>query len=454
VTTTASGDQIARLSYDREPLGREASPPAAADVVVIGGGIVGAAAAWYLATRGVQATLVEKGWVAGEQSGRNWGWVRQQNRDLDELPLMVESNRLWRGLEAELDADIEWVQGGNLSMTRDPARMAFFREWLSVAEGFGLDSRLLGPDEIRSILPTLTGEWLGAIQTPSDGHAEPAKATRAFAAAAKRRGATIVEGCAVDRIVVERGRVVAVETERGAIRTERVVCAAGVWSARLLRAIGIDLPIRIVRSTVSSTRPVAPITAAGVGYHPVVSFRQRRDGTLYVAAGGWSDYDITLESLRHLRYFMPNYLKNRKLIRLHVGRPLVADIRRLLTPWSADKLPWRSQRALSPAPSREKVRTSVGELGRMFPDLAIEPVHAWAGYTDTTPDAVPVIDSVTRPAGLTIATGFSGHGFGMGPIVGRLVAELIADGRPSLDLEAFRFGRFADGSFAKPRLVA
>ncbi|HXG39717.1 MAG TPA: FAD-binding oxidoreductase [Candidatus Limnocylindrales bacterium] len=449
-----TGDAVAERAYREDPIGRDADPGSSADVVVIGGGIVGAATAWYLASRGVSVTLLEKGWIAGEQSGRNWGWVRQQNRDLDELRLMIEGIRIWERLESELGADIEWVQGGNLALARDPARIRFFEEWHAAAGRLGVDSRLLSPSEIREMLPGLAGDWLGAIYTPTDGHAEPALATRALARAARRRGATIVEGCAVDRIVLSGRRVVGVETERGRIRADHVVCAAGVWTARLLRSLGVELPVRIVRSTAASTEPVEPITEAGVGYHPVVSFRQRRDGTLYVAAGGWSDYDITLESFRHLRYFVPNYLKNRRLIRIHVGRPLLADVARAVAPWTADRQPWRRARVLSPPPSEEKVRTSVAEFRRMFPSIPIRVRHAWAGYIDTTPDAIPVIDRLSAPAGLTVAAGFSGHGFAMGPIVGRVVAELIADGRPSLDLAAFRLGRFRDGTYKKPRLVA
>lgn len=428
--------------------------PASADVVVIGGGIVGTASAYYLASRGRSVVLVEKGRLAGEQSGRNWGWVRQQARDPDELPLMQAANRIWQGLEAELGADIEWTSQGNLALARDPARITFFEEWLVVARAVGLDTRILGESEIRSLLPGLAGEWLGGMYTPSDGHAEPAKATRAFGSAAEARGAIVVEGCSADRLLLEGNRVIGVETERGVIRTDHVVCAAGVWAARLVRPLGVDLPVRIVRSTVAATRPVAPLTSIAVGYHPVVSFRQRPDGTLYIAAGGWSDYDITIESLRHLRYFLPNYLKNRRLIRLHMGRPLLADAARVLMPWSVDRRPWRHERALSPTPSQEKVTTSVAEFGRMFPSVSVEVERTWAGYVDTTPDALPVIERLRRPAGLTLAAGFSGHGFGMGPIVGRLVSELVVDGAPSLDLESFRLSRFADGSFKKPRLVA
>ena len=428
--------------------------PSECDVVVIGGGIMGVASAYYLALAGHSVVVIEKGRIGGEQSGRNWGWVRQQARDIDELPLMMEANRMWRSAEDELGSDIEWTQAGNLAIARDPARIAFFREWLSHALIMGLESHLLAPSEITAHLPGLAGEWLGALYTPSDGHAEPAKATWAFARGADRSGAELVEGCAVDRILTENGRVWGVETERGVVRTGHVVCAAGVWSARLLRPLGLDLPVRVVKNSVASTTPVAPITELAVGYHPVVSFRQRRSGALYLAAGGWSDYDLRLESFRHLRMFLPNYVKNRKMIRLHVGKALLRDIGRLLMPWTRDSPPWRSQRSLSPTASAEKVRTSVDEFRKLFPGLEFDVVKTWAGYIDTTPDAIPVIDAVDEPAGLVIATGFSGHGFAMGPIVGRLVSELIVDGEPSLGLEAFRFSRFRDGTYKKPRLVS
>lgn len=428
-------------------------PESTADVIIVGGGIMGAAAAWYLAGRGRQVTLLEKGRIAGEQSGRNWGWVRQQNRDPDELPMMIEANRIWQQLEADLGADIEWTMEGNLSLARDPARLAFFRDWLSIGRGLGIQSELLSESEIRARLPGVTGSWLGGLFTPSDGHAEPTKATRALARGARARGATIIEDCGVDRLLTDGHRVVGVETEFGPVRAPHVILAAGVWSARLLRAVGIDLPIRIVKNTVARSMPVAPISGAGVGYHPVVSFRQRRDGSLYIAAGGWSDYDITLESFRHLRLFLPNYVKNRRLIKVHVGGPLVADVRRTLSRSSAARMPWRHERVLSPPPSSDKVRVAVAAFRDLFPDVPVTIDRAWAGYIDSTPDAVPVIDQPSTHPGLTIATGFSGHGFAMGPIVGRMCSELVVDGESSIDLAPFRLARFKDGSYRKARLV-
>ena len=429
------------------------SLPNSADVVIIGGGIMGAATALYLARRGVSVALLEKGVVAGEQSGRNWGWVRQTARDLDELPLMIESTRIWRNLEEDLGADIEWTQQGIIALARDPDRIRFFNDWLTATRSTGIDSSILAMPEIKARLPTLAGDWLGALYTASDGHAEPAKATRAFARAAQSAGATVVEGCAALDIRVTNGGVEGVDTERGRIESRQVVCAAGAWSSQLLRRVGLDLPYHIVRGTVASTKPVAPITAAGVGYHPIVSFRQRRDGSLYLAAGGWSDFDITLEAFHHMRMFLPNFVKNHRLLQLHLGRPFLRDAARAVRHSSSDRA-WLRERVWDPAPNPAKVRASVAEFEKIFPSIPIEIDRTWAGYEEATPDAVPVIDCLKDPAGLTILTGFSGHGFGMGPIVGRLAAEMIVDGRPSLDVAPFRFSRFADGTYHKARLVA
>jgi glycine/D-amino acid oxidase-like deaminating enzyme len=135
------------------------------DVVVVGAGIVGCATAYYLARRGLRVVVIERGTVAGEQSRKNWGFVRQQGRDPHEVPLMMESNRIWRGLERELGADIEWVQGGNLALAADARRMALFEEWLPVARQFGLDTRLLRPRELAAAGPVACTRRATAMPT-------------------------------------------------------------------------------------------------------------------------------------------------------------------------------------------------------------------------------------------------------------------------------------------------
>ncbi|MCH8037530.1 MAG: FAD-dependent oxidoreductase [Proteobacteria bacterium] len=122
------------------------------DVAIVGGGIAGCASAYYLAKRGLSVVLFEKGRIAGEQSGRNWGFVRQQGRDPLEIPMMMACIRIWRGLEAELEADIEWRQGGILYLTEDEAGVAKYEAWLDKARAFQLDSRLLSAREVAKLL--------------------------------------------------------------------------------------------------------------------------------------------------------------------------------------------------------------------------------------------------------------------------------------------------------------
>jgi glycine/D-amino acid oxidase-like deaminating enzyme len=424
-----------------------------ADVVVVGAGIVGCATAYYLARRGVQVTVVERAGVAGEQSRKNWGFVRQQGRDPLEVPLVMEANRMWRGLERELGADVEWVQGGNLALAADEARMARFEAWLPVAREFGLETRLLPAHELGSIVPGLGGRWVGGMHTPGDGHADPEKATDAFARAARAHGATIHFDGAVQGITRGAGAVSGVVTEAGEIRAPVVLCAAGAWSSRLLRTLGLDLPQRWVRGTVARTTAAPPVTACAV-WGPGVAFRQRRDGSFNIAAGGALDHDVTLDSLRQVRFFLPNYWKNKALFRFHVGRPLLRSLRAALPGSAARRRPLVWDRGIEPAPNPAKVRRSLAELQRTLPWLPpLGVARSWAGYIDATPDLVPVLGEAPGLRGLVVATGFSGHGFAMGPIAGRLVSELIVDGKTSLDVGGLRFSRFAEGAIGRPKNV-
>ncbi len=424
-----------------------------ADVVVVGAGIVGCATAYALARGGVRTVVVERGVVHGEQSRKNWGFVRQQGRDPHEVPLMMEANRIWRGLGQELGADIEWVQGGNLALAADGARMALFEQWVPVARQFGLDTRLLRPRDLPAVVPGLGGHWAGGMHTPSDGHADPVKATDALASAAAAHGAVFHLGCAVEGVATKNGAVSAVITERGEIRASWVVCAAGAWSSRLARTLGLVLPQRWVRGTVARTTAAPPVTPCAV-WGPGVAFRQRQDGSFTIAAGGALDHDVTLDSLRQIRFFLPNYWKNKALFRFHVGRPLLQSLTAVLPGSSARRHPLIWDRGMEPRPNPAKVEKSHAELGRLLPSLPrLGIARSWAGYIDATPDLAPVLGPTPALGGFVFATGFSGHGFAMGPVAGRLVSELIVDGKTSLDISAFRFSRFAEGAIGKPRNV-
>ncbi len=401
----------------------------------------------------MSTVLLEKDEIGRGQSGRNWGFVRQQGRDPSELPLMIEANRIWRNAAKELGADVEWMQGGNLALAADAERMALFEGWRGMAREHGLDTEILGQARLRALIPDMKGDWLGGMYTASDGHAEPRKATLAFCAAAKAGGTRVFERCAALGVDTENGGVAGVRSEAGNVRTRYVVGAAGAWSAKLARPLGLRLPQRWVRSTVARTNPMQRITDVGV-WAPGVAFRQRRDGTLNLGGGGWADHDLTLDSLRDARLFMPNYLKNRKLFQFHVGTPLFADLLARLPGSRERRHPFSATWAMDPPPNPAKLERMLSEFRRLFPTIAdLKVTETWAGYMDATPDALPVLGAVERPRGFVFATGFSGHGFGLGPVAGRLVAELIADGKTSLDIHSFRFSRFAEGAIGEPRSV-
>jgi glycine/D-amino acid oxidase-like deaminating enzyme len=331
--------------------------------------------------------------------------------------------------------------------------MARFEAWLPVAREFGLETRLLRARDLGAVVPGLAGGFVGGMHTPGDGHADPEKATDAFARAARAHGASLHLNCAVQGVTTAAGAVSGVVTEHGEIRTPTVVCAAGAWSARLARTLGLSLPQRWVRGTVARTTAAPAVTACAV-WGPGVAFRQRRDGSFNIAAGGALDHDITLDSLRQLRFFLPNFWRNKALFRFHVGRPLLASLAGVLPGSAARRQPLVWDRSLEPQPNPEKVRRSFTELQRMLPSLPpLGIAKRWAGYIDAAPDLVPVLGEVPQPRGFVLATGFSGHGFAMGPIAGRLVSELVLDGKPSLDISGFRFSRFAERAIGQPRNV-
>ncbi len=156
-------------------------PPASSEVVIIGGGIIGITTALFIARKGVAVTVVEKGRIAGEQSSRNWGWIRKQGRDADELPIVIEAARLWKQLAEECGEDIGLTQCGVTYLARTDREMAAFDEFMKIASTYGLDTKLLDTDDVDTLIPHMARRFAGAMTTPSDLRAEPWVAVPALA---------------------------------------------------------------------------------------------------------------------------------------------------------------------------------------------------------------------------------------------------------------------------------
>lgn len=435
---------------DTRPVTFQDTLPAATDVLVVGGGVAGICSAYYLARAGLSVVVCEKGRVAGEQSSRNWGWIRQQGRDPAEVPLASEANRLWGEISADLDADIGFARTGVLFCAADQEQLSELEDWLKVAQQHQLDTRLLSSAEVDNLLTGPPQQWFGGLYTPSDAKAEPFVAVPAIARATQRLGVKIHERCAVRSLVTTAGKVTGAITEQGEIRAQAVLCAGGAWTSKFLGNLGISLPQLTVRATVLRTAP-APDLFSGAAIVGHLGIRRRQDGGYTIATGSTHDHYVSADSLRHFRRFLPAMRESFQ----HIEVRLDGDLLARLDPrkhWADDAVsPFERTRILNPEPSPTALAAIRDGLTQWLPELAEVPVaQAWAGMIDVTPDVVPVLDQVPTHPGLYVATGFSGHGFGLGPATGRIMADMV-QGRPeSHDLSRFRFSRFADGSKIDP----
>lgn len=420
--------------------------PDAADVVVIGGGIAGVTTALYLARDGLSVVLCEKGVIAGEQSSRNWGWVRVQGRDEAEIPIMLSARGLWRGLAQELGDVLGLATCGVSYLARDEAAMARYEAWLQIGRRHGLDSRLISRSELAGILPNGAG-WAGALTTPSDMRAEPGTAVPAIARLAAAEGVVIREHCAVRMLEVTAGRVSGVVTEDGPVRAGRVLLAGGAWSGLFAGNAGLNLPQLSVRATVAATEAM-PDFWQGAATDLTIAFRRRADGGYTLAPGTAHDFWIGPAAFRHLRAYLPQIRRDLSQTRLQPAAPRgYPDAWRTQRRWTAEsRSPFEMMRVLSPDPNPTRVARMQDDFAAAFPQIGRPKIRAaWAGMIDTMPDQVPVLDETPLP-GFFIATGLSGHGFGIGPGIGRVMADLIRGGDPGHDLSRFRFARFSDGS--------
>src|SRR5215470_14915700 len=275
--------------------------PTHVDVVIVGGGIIGASTALFLARKGVSVALCEKGHIAHEQSSRNWGWCRKMARDPRELPLAIESLRIWGGMNEMVEAETGFRTSGIMYLAETRADLARFEDWLDHARQYQLDSRIIGSAEIARRLPGIAKEYAGALFTATDGKAEPQMAGPAIARAARRLGATILTtGCAVRGIETAAGRVVGVVTERSRIACGSVVLAGGAWSRLFCGNLGIELPQLSVLASVMRTERLdsgPEISAAG----RLFGYRKRMDGGYTVSSAGERLVDLVPDSFRLFR---------------------------------------------------------------------------------------------------------------------------------------------------------
>ncbi len=368
----------------------------ACDVVIIGGGVIGCAAAYNLAKKGRSVTVLEREPNIGDGgSSRNGGGVRQSGRDARELPLaMYAVEHLWPQLSDELGADVEYVKRGNLRLGKTEAHLETLRGLAKMSQERGLDMKMIGPDEVREINPYLSDQVAGASWCPTDGHANPLRTTLAFYRAARALGVRFLTGVEVKVLRKRRGKIAAVETNMGTFTCDNVLLAAGLGSRPVAASVGIDIPMTgsLIECLVTEAEPHMFDQMLGVATGDFYGHQTAHGSFVFGGSSGLEECNGAFG-----------------------GRP--------------------TSSITAPA----ECRAIMGYIPRLA-DAKI--VRTWAGWEDESADGVPVISNIDEVPGLTIACAFTGHGFGISPIVGLLLSELVCGEPTTLDVSEFRYDRF------------
>lgn len=417
--------------------------PDGVDIAIIGGGIIGICAAIFCARADLKVAVLEKGRIGGEQSSRNWGWVRQQGRDPAELPIMMESMRLWERLDAATNGATGFRRAGVCYLASSEAEMARHESWLATAREHGLDTHALSRQQVSEHLGGELGpsgkRWIGGILTPSDARAEPWSAVNALAELALLEGVFIRENCAVEAYTSTNYILTGVETEDGPLKAPQVVLAGGAWSSLFAKAHKLSLPMLSVRSTAVATEPMPELFACNCA-DETLAIRRREDGGYTLALRETNDHFLGWDSFRHFFAFAPQWKEVVSSTRVRLRSPVLHPGR-----WSAREAAeaFKTVRVLDPPPNKETVANIHRAMTDRFPGLERAKLKAaWGGMIDTTPDILPIIDRAPAITGLIFATGMSGHGFGLGPAIGKIIAEMASGRQPAYDLSPFSHGRF------------
>jgi len=415
--------------------------PSETSVVIIGGGIIGVTAALTLAERNIPVVLIEKGHIAGEQSSRNLGWIRKTSRHAEDVPLAMAADKIWSEMAQRIGKDVGYKKSGIMFLAKTDEQLAMHESWIKSVDSLQLDSKMMSAKEIDQSIPGGQGDWRGGVYTPSDGCAEPAIAASSIAESAIEKGAILVENCAVRMLSRSGGKISGVVTEKGEIRCDRVLLAGGAWSRRFLGNHGISLPTLPVICSVMRTAAMQGPTDIAVG-GPDFSFRKHQKGGFIITQRGAVEAPITLDHLLIGWRYLNQLRHQRSFLRPSLGGAFFTDLG-IKRRWKDNtQSPFEQIRTMNPPFNfnlNQEALKNLSDAWPVFKQAQIE--EEWAGVIDVTPDSNPVIDHVKQIPGLTIATGFSGHGFGTGPAAGQLAADLVCNSTPLVDPKPYRFNR-------------
>lgn len=376
---------------------RRSSPAESVEMLVIGGGVIGSSIAYHVARQGRGVLVVERDEVAVEPAA-SWasaGGVRRQEQHQAEAALASEAIARWPTLAEELEADLQYRQGGHLLLAENDAEAAYLQTFVRSQHDLGFaDIHFVDRRDVLSLAPGLGEQVVAGSFSPADGQADPVRTTRAFADAARRHGAVYWTGTECLALETVADRVVGARTDRGSIHARQVVLAAGAWSSELASSVGIQLPLRMRVYQVLLSTPTLP----GV-LRPVVNALGRA---------------LSLKQLPGGEFLLGGG-------------------------WLGDPTPDHRSYTLRPASQQGNWATAC----ELFPPLSQQRLaRAWGGMQAESSDDLPFIGSFAGLDGLTLVAVGSYHGFALAPAIGRCVADHLV-GLPTPELDQLTPDRIA-----------
>lgn len=378
-----------------------------ADVVIIGGGINGCAAAYYLAKQGVTNVIVLEASksIGHGGSSRNGGGVRQSGRDVRELPYaMYGIKHIWPTLSEELGVDCEYTQKGNLRMGKTEEHLKKLQTLASNAQSVGLDVRMVDQKEARELCPVLSDEVIGASWCPTDGHANPLTTTLGFYKRALELGVRFYTNAPVKSLQKIKGKVRRVILNDGTVfEGETIILAAAYESRAIARTIGIDVPMTrlIDEALVTEMQPYMTDIMFGCATADFYGHQTKHGSFVFGSDCGFEPFEEMVNPSTN--EMDPSYMTTNAMT-------LSASCRAI--------------QSYIPALADAKV------------------VRSWCGWLDEAFDGVPFISPVDEAPGLILACGFTGHGFGTGPVVGLMLSQMVQGLDTVVDISALSYNRF------------
>ncbi len=365
------------------------------DVVIIGGGVNGCSLAYQLSKRGLDVILFERDYICSGATGRCGAGIRQQWSTEENIVLARESVKIFENLSKELGEDIGFRQGGYLIAVHDEKELEEAEERVKLQRSLGVNVRIVEKHEIKEIAPILDPDGMHAIAAtfcPTDGHADPFKTTFAYAKRARENGAKIYTHAKVVKIRVDKEGVKEVATDGGVeVSCNYVVDCAGAWSREVARLVGIDIPnVPLRKEAIVTERLKRIFDCMVISFRDGIYFSQQSEGQILGGIPGPDErtgylFQPTFSFLHHMARTLTRYAPALKYIKI---------------------------------------------------------LRHWTGFYDVSPDARPIIGEDPRVKGFIHCHGFSGHGFMLSPMVTKILAEYIADGKDSEFLHSLSIERF------------